>query len=59
MKVGVNLDDKNIYIEVTGGGLTTSSVMSSVSARFIAEQLIKSAEALDAHNEGAHGKEDE
>jgi len=58
MKAGVDLDTKQVYLEVPAGGLTTTATMTSVQARFLADQLNKSAKALDDHNEGKHGKED-
>ena len=54
MKVGLNMETNKVRLEVTaGGGLITNMEMTAKYARFVAAQLIASAEALDtAHEDG-------
>lgn len=48
MKIGVDFDDERVYVEYKVGEITSARSFSAEMARLLADQLMTSADALDA-----------
>jgi hypothetical protein len=60
MRIGINIDAGKVFLEVTDpGGIKTVVDMDTKNARAVADQLLSSAETLDAaFEEGLLTKDD-
>lgn len=51
MKVGIDMQDNKVVMDVDGeGGIITTVLMSALAARMVAAQLVSSADTLDIAN---------
>ncbi len=59
MKVGVDLDSQEIFIQISSGGVSTTTGMNPASARAIAAQLKASAKVIEDMEATENDEDDE